>query len=317
MLHLRIYTTPDLTDAVLAVLTGDEGVSEVACMRAVAAPPATDLLFAEVAREAADDVIGRLYRMGVGEHGAVQIEPVRTWISRRGYEAEQDVRGSSADAVVWAEVTHRAYEDSQLTWTYVSFMSMATLIAAIGIVLDSQILLIGAMVLGPEFGAVAALGLALIRRRRKLFRTALRTLALGFVTSIALTSALAVVARASGLVTQEMVLGPRRLTQFIYTPDLWSLIVALIAGAAGVLALTSDRAGGLTGVFISVTTIPASGNVALGLAFQAWDEVLGSTLQLVVNITGMALSGWLTLTLQQLVWRRVKASGAGAPPSVS
>ena len=44
------------------------------------------------------------------------------------------------------------------------------------------------------------------------------------------------------------------------TRTLLALIVALIAGAAGVLALTSARAGGLTGVFISVTTIPAAGN---------------------------------------------------------
>lgn len=313
MLHLRIYCTPALTEAAHGVLTGDEGVTEIARFDGVGSSPATDLLFAEVVRESADEVIGRLYRMGVGEQGAVQVEPVTTWISRRGYQAERTVPGNSSDAVVWAAVTHRAYEDSQLTWTYVSFMTMATLIAAIGIVLESQILLIGAMVLGPEFGAVAALGLALVRRRARLFRSALRTLAAGFTASIAVTTILAVLARASGLITADQLLHPRPLTGFIYSPDVWSFIVALIAGAAGVLALTSDRAGGLTGVFISVTTIPASGNVALGIAFLAWDEVFGSTLQLVVNISGMALSGWLTLVLQQAVWRRMAGSRARRP----
>ncbi len=73
------------------------------------------------------------------------------------------------------------------------------------------------------------------------------------------------------------------------------------------LSLTSDRAGGLVGVFISVTTIPAAGNIALGLALGNRHEVWGSTLQLVVNITGMAAAGWFTLTLQQAVWRRVSA----------
>ena len=71
------------------------------------------------------------------------------------------------------------------------------------------------------------------------------------------------------------------------------------------LSLTSSRVGGLAGVFISVTTIPAAGNVALGMAVGVWDEVWGSTLQLGVNLVGMAVAGALTLLLQQAVWRRV------------
>ena len=78
----------------------------------------------------------------------------------------------------------------------------------------------------------------------------------------------------------------------------------MIAGAAGVLSLTSARVGGLSGVFISVTTVPAAGNVALGLAFGQMAEVRGSALQLGLNITGMALAGWLTLLFQRIVWNR-------------
>ena len=70
-----------------------------------------------------------------------------------------------------------------------------------------------------------------------------------------------------GWITLEDVIGPRPATAFIYTPDKWSFIVAVIAATAGVLSLTSRKAGGLTGVFISVTTVPAAGNIALGAAF--------------------------------------------------
>ncbi|MCW2831669.1 MAG: hypothetical protein JWP31_2361, partial [Aeromicrobium sp.] len=56
--------------------------------------------------------------------------------------------------------------------------------------------------------------------------------------------------------------------------------------------------------FISVTTIPAAGNVALGAAFGDMSEVSGSALQLLVNISGMVVAGWLTLTVQQRVWDR-------------
>lgn len=240
----------------------------------------------------------------------MQVEPVNVWLSRDGFEAERRTPGSGADAVVWAEVTQHAYEDSELNWTYASFMTLATSIATIAIVLDSQILVIGAMVLGPEFSAVAALGVALVRRRWTLLRRGATTLVMGFAMSIVATTVLALLAKALGWVSAAQVSGKRPGTQFIYAPDKWSLIVAVIAGAAGVLSLTSARTGGLAGVFISVTTVPAAGNVALGLAFGAWNEVRGSTLQLVVNLLGMAVAGWVTLAVQQAIWARMSARRA-------
>ena len=121
---------------------------------------------------------------------------------------------------------------------------------------------------------------------------------LGFVVAILVTTLAALVARALGWVTLEDVAGPRPETAFIYTPDKWSFIIAVIAAGAGVLSLTSARVGGLSGVFISVTTVPAAGNVALGLAFGVSDEIVGSSLQLLVNLTGMALAGWAALAIR-------------------
>ncbi|RZI87554.1 MAG: DUF389 domain-containing protein, partial [Microbacterium sp.] len=243
--------------------------------------------------------------LGVPQVGTIHVEPVTTWMSRAGLEAERRTPGSSADAVVWADVTQSAYEESELNWTYLSFMVMATLLASIAIVLDSQILVIGAMVLGPEFVAVAALGLAVVRRRRSLFTTAARTLVIGFAVAIGVTTLLALVARVLGWVVERDLTESRPGTAFIYTPDKWSFIVAVIAAAAGVLSLTSARVGGLSGVFISLTTIPAAGNVALGLAFGVGDEIWGSAIQLFVNITGMVIAGALTLAVQQVLWSRV------------
>jgi len=191
-------------------------------------------------------------------------------------------------------------------------MSLATLIAAIAIVLESQVLLIGAMVLGPEFGAVAALGVALVRRRYALFTHALRTLFIGFGVAIAFATALVFAARALGWISITDVTGPRPATAFIYSPDRWSLIVAIVAGAAGVLSLTSARSAGLAGVFISVTTVAAAGNIALGIAFGTGDEIWSSALQLLINISGMALAGWATLGFQKVVWSRVSIRRAKA-----
>jgi uncharacterized hydrophobic protein (TIGR00271 family) len=310
MLNVRISSPRDQTENVLNILQTDPGVSSLAVVRGASLRPAGDLVIADVAREAANDVVDALHELGIHRVGSVHVEPVGTWLSQGGYEAERRTPGSGADSVVWAEVSQRAYEDSELNWTYASFMTLATLIAAIAIVLDTQILVIGAMVLGPEFGAVAALGVALVRRRFGLFRLAARTLAGGFVIAIVITTIAILGARGLGWITLEDVTGPRPGTDFIYFPDKWSFIVAVIAAAAGVLSITSARTGGLSGVFISVTTIPAAGNVALGLAFGVRDEIWGSTLQLLINLSGMAIAGWATLALQQTVWARMSARRA-------
>lgn len=305
MLHLRITSPTELTDQVVAAFTGDPAVSQLAVLEGASRYPEGDIVSADVAREAVNEFIDRLEEIGIHEHGTVHVEPVTAWVSRAGLEAERDTPGASADAVVWAEVTQRAYEETELNWTYVAFMTLATLIASIAVVLDSQVLVIGAMVLGPEFVAIAALGLALVRRRPMLLRRAATTLVVGFGIAIAIATLAALAARGLGWVETSDVTGHRPGTDFIYSPDKWSVIVAAIAAAAGVLSLTSAKVGGLSGVFISVTTVPAAGNLALGIAFGATEELWGSALQLLLNISGMVVAGWATLALQDVVWDRM------------
>ena len=305
MLSLRITVPADLTVDVVGLLERDPAISSMSVIAGAAVKPQGDLVLADVAREAVNEVIDQLRELGVHRTGTIQVEPIRTWISQPGFDAERRTPGSSADSVVWAEVTQRAYEESELNLTYLSFMTLATVIASIAIVLDSQILVIGAMVLGPEFVAIAAVGLALVRRRRSLLMLAARTLVVGFLVAILLTALAAIAARWLGWIVEDDVTGPRPSTAFIYTPDKWSFIVAVVAAAAGVLSLTSAKVGGLSGVFISVTTVPAAGNVALGIAFGAGEEIWGSTLQLALNLTGMALAGWATLAFQQAAWARL------------
>lgn len=304
VLHLRAYSPASSTDAVLAALEDDPAVSSIACVRGAALDPPGDLVEASVAREGADRVMSALDSLGLADEGSIELTPIQAWISRRGFLASQAEPGIEADAVVWPQVVERSYEESALSWGYLAFMTMATVIAAIAIVIDSQVLIIGAMVLGPEFAAVAALGVALVLRRPRLFVSSLRTLILGFAIAIAITTVLALLARWAQWIDVREITGPRPLTAFIYQPDRWSIVIALVAGVAGVLALTTNRSTAMAGVFISVTTVPAAGNIALGIAFLDATEIIGSGLQLAVNIAGMALSGWLTLlVLRRIGWQ--------------
>ncbi|GAA1949980.1 hypothetical protein GCM10009798_06520 [Nocardioides panacihumi] len=165
--------------------------------------------------------------------------------------------------------------------------------------------LAGTIHIQPVATWLSRAGLVAERRRYSLLWFATRSLVLGFGAAIVVVTLLALLGRALGWVTLAQVTAPRPQTAFVYSPDKWSLIVAVVAAAAGVLSLTSAKVGGLSGVFISVTTVPAPGNVALGLAFGVGHEIWGSLAQLVVNVVGMAVAGWVTLAFQQTVWSRM------------
>lgn len=303
--NLRIYVPEARSADVVEMLESNPWVSSLAVMRGASLQPKGDLILADVAREVTNEVIEELRAMDIHREGSIHLTPIPTWLSQSAYEAERDAPGDPADAVVWADVIQTAYDDTALSWTFVSMLTLAVVIAEVAILLDSSILLVGAMVVGPEFGAVAALGLALVTRRRNLFSRALETLMVGFAVALLVGTVVAVGFHLAGWASAEDLLKPRPRTGFIYHPDKWSLFIAIVAGMVGVIAMTSQRSGALVGVFISVTTVPAAGNAALAIGLTEWGELAGSMAQLVINIVGMAVAGWLTLLYQGFVWEKI------------
>lgn len=306
VLTVTVKVPADVTPAVLDLCEGDVGISSVGLVKGASITPPGDVITIDIARESGDALLTRLREAGVAEQGTVLVQPVTTWLSRRHLEAEQRAPGEDTDAVLWADVVQTLRGDSRFTWVFAASICLATLLAAIGIVLDSPILVVGAMILGPEFGAIAAVSVGVLRGRWRLAGHALRTLVGGFGLAMLVTGLFGLACRALGWITLDHITGARPATAFIYTPDKWSFIVGMIAASAGVLAITSDKRDGLSGAFVSVTTIPAAANVALGLVFGAWHEVWGSALQLLINLVAMAAAGWLTLVVQRTVWSHVR-----------
>ena len=304
MLHLRLVVPPASRRDVEEFLVDDPRVTNVVLLPGASIDPAGDAVSCDVAREAASDVLAHLRALGVDDGGTVAIQEVAASPSKAARAAERAAPGSPDDGVVWDLVTDAAYDQVRPSWTYYAFLTLATLIAAIAVVLDSPILVVGAMVVGPEFAVVAALALGLVLREGRLVVGSVRLLVQGFVAAIAVTAACGLLAAAVGWVDATSLTQPRPLTGFIWKPDHWSFTVALLAGIAGTLSLTAGRTNALVGVFISVTTVPAAGNLALALALWVPAEMAGAGAQLLVNLAGMVLAGAVTLLAQRVLWRR-------------
>ncbi|MCP9953049.1 DUF389 domain-containing protein [Actinomadura madurae] len=305
MLHLRAIVPADRTERVCAVLDGCAGAANVVVLEGAARAPRGDLVTADVARESANEVLDALRALGVDRDGSIALDKVDLTLSERAELAKERAPGHGDDAVVWEELDRQVSEGTALTWSFVAFLALATQLAGIAALIDSPVLVVGAMVLGPEFGAVAAICYGLVRLQPGRIVEAVRALAAGFAVAIVITYVCALVSRWIGVIELDRLPDDRPLTAFIYSPDRWSFIVALLAGAAGVLSLTAGKSSALVGVFISVTTVPAAGNLAVAMALKHASEITGSLLQLAVNFAGMIIAGALTLVVQRAVWSSV------------
>ncbi|NKZ07154.1 DUF389 domain-containing protein [Actinomadura latina] len=315
MLHLRAIVPADRTEAVCAVLADCAGATNVVVIGGAARSPRGDLLTADIARESANEVLDALRAMDVHRDGSIALDKVDLTLSHTADQAKERAPGHGDDAVIWQELDRQVTEGTALTWSFVAFLALATQLAGIAALIDSPVLVVGAMVLGPEFGAVAAICYGLVRWRPGHIVQAVRALAVGFAVAIVLTYVCALVSRWIGVIELDRLPDQRPLTAFIYSPDRWSFIVALLAGGAGVLSLTAGKSSALVGVFISVTTVPAAGNLAVALALKHGSEITGSLLQLAVNFAGMIIAGTLTLLVQKALWgvvlRRGRRPAAG------
>ncbi len=283
----------------MELLCASESALNVVHLPDAARKPDGDVVLCDVAREDASVIVSDLKELDIPARGSIAMEFVDSQISDAAERAEQAAPGLPSDAVVWEQVQSRTEESTELSLSFVAFMVLAMQIAAVGILIDQPVLIVGAMVVGPEFGPLAGLCVALVRLEGRLARRSLTALAVGFPTGMVLALASTAVLKGAGAVPGDFSPEHHPLTDFISQPDFLSFFVALVAGIAGVLSLTSTKSGALIGVLISVTTIPAASNVGVAAAYGAWDEAGGAAAQLGTNLCAIVVAGISTLFVQR------------------
>ena len=304
MLHVRIVAPPELADRVFDLISESPAIFNVVHLKGVAHKPVGDLLLFDVTREEASVILGDLKELDIPKHGSIAVVTVDSSMSDLAAAAEKAAHGLPSDAVVWEEVEQRTSENTELSLSFIAFMVLAMQIASVGILLDQPILIVGAMVVGPEFGPLAALSVALVERRRDLARRSLAALGVGFPVGMLLTLVTVLLFRAVDVAPDAFIPDDHPLTEFISEPDFFSFFVAYVAGTAGILSLTNAKSGALIGVLISVTTIPAASYVATAFAYGEPDDATAAAAQLGINLFAIVLAGVLTLYVQRRFYVR-------------
>lgn len=291
MLQLRAFVDGETADRILPTLMRAPGVRHVERVDP-AAPGLATAITADVPADEADAALDVLARSGVSADDVylVRFDPVsplehRTlpWLRRHG------------DTFSWAELLGFARVNAQPIVRYLVAMGAAGSIAAVGVATANQILIVGAMAVSPDLLPVSALCVALAAAQGRLALRAFVTLVAGLALAGIAAAATAAVLYATGFLDHRLGSGG---LGTLTTADVTTVIVALAAGIAGMLAFET-RSAAAVGVAISVTTIPAVAYFAVAAVIGQGSDAWGAFVVLDVNVVTLLAAGTCTVWIQR------------------
>jgi uncharacterized hydrophobic protein (TIGR00271 family) len=312
MLHVRVVAPAAATQSLTDRLAVAPGVHNLVVRTGAARRPDGDAIAFDVRDAAANPVFTALRELGLDGDSVICVERVDATLG--GQSLVPPSRGwlRQEKAPVWDMVEAVIRDGEAYAPSFYVLLAIAGMIGVVGILTNSQILIVGAMVVGPEYNAIIGVALGITKGGRAEMRDGLLALWWGFLAAIVVSLLFGLAVRASGKTPLLFLKGVRPVGALINSPNMFSVIVAVLAGVVGVVSLTESRANALIGVFISVTTVPSTASVGMSIAYESWGEARGSLLQLLLNVVLLILVGAAGLRAQRAIWR---SSAAGDSPA--
>ena len=308
MFQVRLSCPHAESAKLLDVLADEESVSNLALIHGAGSQDGDAVQF-DMRASGADHTLRQLRSLGFGADSPVAVQFIDAVIGNPEYQPGwRHKRFLGEFAPAWDLVGARIRAEAGYAPSFFVLLAIAGMIAACGILTNSQILIVAAMVVGPEYNAIISVAHGFETRDWSAVKTGLVALVVGFGIAIVATFALAMCIRGLGKTPLAFAQGSRPVSSLINSPNLYSVIVAVLAGIVGVVSLAESRTNAIIGVFISITTIPAAADVAVSLAYQSWSEAIGSAEQLVLNVGLLIITGAVALRLIRWSWRRLPGS---------
>jgi uncharacterized hydrophobic protein (TIGR00271 family) len=297
MLRLRSSVHHSRAEEFGSLLRELEGVRRVVQQADEAVPHDAYVFVADVEPIAADRLVEAIADLGVASE-----DYVLTRIEVVAPQHRHHLGEGGVDGYAWIEVLGQARANSRLLARYLALINVAAVIAALGVITSSSILIVGAMAVSPDLLPICATCVGIVARRYRLARRAFVTLTLGLGLVVVTAAVLSFLLKVTGLLPDGFEVENSSLTNLAHT-DYSTVLIALAAGVAGMLSFET-KASAAVGVAISVTTIPASAYLGVAIGGGGIDHALGAAVVLAINVSLLILSGTLTLVAQRFIPNR-------------
>ncbi|MEF8868599.1 MAG: TIGR00341 family protein [Haloarculaceae archaeon] len=246
---------------------------------------------------AVEPVLDRLEEVGVGENGYTVVVEAQSVTSRefeklRKRYAEEE---KSEERIAREELAATAEDLVSNPQTYVLLTIVSAVVATAGLLLDSPATVVGSMVIAPLIGPAMSAAVGTVIDDEDLFVRGVRMQVLGLSLAVIAAGVFAFLVQMTNLVPPG--LDPSGIEQIRerLKPDFLSLAVALGAGVAGALSLTTGVSSALVGVMIAVALVPPAATVGIGAAYGLPAVALPAGVLAVVNGLSINLAALIVL----------------------
>lgn len=207
---------------------------------------------------------------------------------KRRKEATENSIGGMTREEIWNEVWGHA----RLDQTYLVFVVLSTVVAALGMLTDSVAVVVGAMVIAPLLGPNLAFSVGVALGDSKLIGRALLTNLAGLALALALSFVIGTLWNGS-LAADELLSRGR--------VDFVGMAVALASGAAAALSLVTGVSSALVGVMVAVALLPPTSAIGIFLGTGQTALAGGAMMLLAVNVVSVNLAAHSIL-----FWRGIR-----------
>jgi len=190
-----------------------------------------------------------------------------------------------------AELVQQASDSAVVNRTFIATVVLSTIVASIGLVRDNVAVIIGAMVIAPLLTPNMTLALATTLGDPALARKALRVNGTGIGLALAL-------ATLAGVAIPVDLSVPEIANRTVVS--LSDIALALAAGSAGALALTTGLSAAVVGVMVAVALLPPLVTFGLLLGSGQVGDAANALLLTTVNIVCVNLAGVGTFLWQKI-----------------
>ncbi len=276
-------------EAALAVLD-DEGIDYVVSEETSGRDVAVVVSF-PLPTNALEPVLADLREVGIDDNAYTVVVDASTVISRQFDDLEERyAEEKDEDRIAREELTAKAEALAPTLPTYAVMTVISAVIATAGLLLDSPAVVVGSMVIAPLIGPAMTANVGTVVDDRELFVRGVKLQVIGLLLAVASATVFAVLVRTANVIPPLADVTSVEQVRERIAPDFLSLVVALGAGAAGVISLTSGVSTALVGVMIAVALIPPAATVGIGIAWGEPLVSLGSGVLLLVNVLSINLA---------------------------
>ena len=202
---------------------------------------------------------------------------------------------SSHPSIVSPETVERVAELSELTTSYMALMVTAGILSAVAMLTNSVPVLIGSMVIAPALSPLALISFAIVNRDAKMAIKGTISSGVGLGLAIAAALIITWILNVTHAIPPETSLIEKTLLEERVTPGLYSVITAIAAGIAGIIALTERKTDTLVGVVAALALVPAGAAAAIAFLSEDPHRGWGGLALLGINIVLIIASSVATL----------------------